>query len=85
MTQNGTLYQLPALVSRTQENASGLLPTPTMRDYKDVSSKGASPSASNRKSPCLVVVGYLNGLTPGYEAELYREVMGYPEDWHVTQ
>ena len=72
MTRSGTAYQLPPLVRLTDGIASGLLPTPAARDWKD---NGTSPAELNRNSVTLATIagGYLNPTWVEW-------LMGFPTD-----
>ena len=61
MMRSGTAYQLPPLVRLTDGIASGLLPTPAARDWKD---NGTSPAELNRNSVTLATIagGSLNPM-----------------------
>ena len=86
MMRNGIVSQLQNLARPITEIGSGLLPTPNARDYKDVSLKGSTYSASrNRHTPSLATESYLLGLTGKQTASVYCWAMGYPPGWHVEQ
>jgi len=72
MMRSGTAYQLPPLVRLTDGIASGLLPTPAARDWKD---NGTSPAELNRNSVTLATIagGYLNPMWVEW-------LMGFPAD-----
>jgi len=62
--RNGTIYQRQPLAPLTAATASGSLPTPNARDYKD----GPYPAAMARKSPGLGTIAHFP--TPTVKANM---------------
>lgn len=60
MTRNGIVYRRQPLAPLTGGTASGLLPTPAARDWKDT----GAPSEMRRKSPTLAALGFAGKLWP---------------------
>ena len=79
MMRSGTVFQLPMLASPISEIASGLLPTPTRRDFRDFSNPTPSQyrSLTTRDSPSAALIAT---TTWGYRVspKIYEWMMGYP-------
>ena len=81
LMRNGTCYQLRSLALHTREAGFGRLPTPSARDYRDLSSKGAAYAAQrSRHQPSLVTESYL-ALVGGRTSEIYEWAMGFMIGW----
>lgn len=82
MTQSGEAFKLPRLERLIPGTASGLLPTPAARDWKDT----GSPAEYRRKSPTLAALmmlptprksrGYTAYGNPGYPPSLTQCLTG---------
>ncbi len=73
---NRLLFQLAPSMPRTEEKGSGLLPTPTARDYKYPNKKTRKERTGSSKGQALseLVGGPLN-------PEFCEYLMGYPSGW----
>jgi hypothetical protein len=76
MMQNGVAYLHPRPVSPIDVTASGLLPTPAARDFRDLSAKPFL-SQQNRKSPSLATRLLERGVHWTLISTAYEVAMGY--------
>lgn len=84
MMRNGIVFQQRQLDHHTQEIGYGLLPTPSARDYRDLSSAGKAYAAQRKRHrPSLVTESYLAGFTGPKIPQIYCWAMGFPLEWHV--
>ena len=61
-------------------------PTPTTRDWKDVSKNGKAYEASKeRNQPSAVTEAYQRGYTSAQLPYLYAMLMGYPDQWVISK
>ncbi len=81
MMRNGIAFQRAPLVPLTGATASGLLPTPTARDGKDLSKTTAYLSARLRHSPSIATQALTAGVAWQNVPHLYEMAMGYPLGW----
>ena len=77
---NGTVYQLPNLAMTITEIGSGLLPTPSARDGKDLSRTRPFCAALKRKTPSLTTMLLQNNLHWTLVVNAYEAMMGYPQN-----
>jgi hypothetical protein len=85
MMRNGTVYRLPPLAHHTTETDYGLWPTPSARDYKDLSTKNAHLAARQRhqKSSTTQLLEVGAPWRTIYRA--YEMMMGYPSRHTVIE
>jgi len=79
--QNGVAYQHPRPVSRTSGIGCGLWPTPTSRDYRDISTKGPYLSQLKRRCPSTATRLQANGIHWSAISRIYEMMMGYQLDY----
>jgi hypothetical protein len=78
--KNGTQYG--SLLS--QVKYSGMLPTPTTRDYKGARSEEALKKAGRNETNSLPDAFHQAGKTSQLNPQFVEEMMGFPENWTAS-
>ena len=78
MMRNGVAFLHPRPVSPIDVTASGLLPTPAARDYRDISAGQAFLSQRKRHSPSLATRLLERGVHWTMLSTAYEAAMGFP-------
>jgi hypothetical protein len=78
MMQSGVAFLHPRSVSPIDVTASGLLPTPAARDFRDISKGQAFLSQRSWHSPSLATRLLERGVHWTMLSEAYEAAMGYP-------
>lgn len=78
MMQSGVAFQHPRPVSPIDVTASGLLPTPAARDFRDISKGQAFLSQRKRHSPSLATKLLERGVHWTMLSTAYEVAMGFP-------
>lgn len=79
--QNGKCFRREPLVRLTRGIGSLSLPTPSARDYRDLSLKEAYAASRNRHQPSLATEVLLAGLGGLRISQIYEWAMGFPYGW----